>query len=132
MTDDLALAPEQHRPALRDVLFRLQMLHGAAAQPREHKVLERGAGVYELQMFGYALGLTAVHLRAAQALPHVTDVHVSFSARGIAPGVHGALCVRMALTDKRALDADDGPRRRARPENYDPDAGWLASIFSGH
>lgn len=98
MDETVGVARPAHRALLHTALSALRTLQGKAAIPREHRIIELTAGIYELRMFSYPLPLTAQHMRAVERLPHVTLVEVNFSVAGVTPGVFGALCVRLDLS----------------------------------
>lgn len=148
MDETVGVARPAHRALLHTALSALRKLQGAAAVPREHRIVELTPGIYELRMYSYPLPLTAQHMRSVERLPHVTLVEINLSMAGVSPGVFGALCVRLDLSTagnaKRAAividdeaDADDAfevvraaPTKPSADETAEAES-WIGWLFGG-
>jgi len=127
MADELESVPLLHRSQVGKLLSDLRRLQGRSTCPLEYKIYEtKERSVYEVQMFAYPMGLTAAHLHAVENMPNVSGVHVKFSLKGNHRDAHGALCVTINLTGKRA--ADDGRDVKRRKDASDA-PGWMERLW---
>lgn len=134
----LSGVPTAHRGDLERNLRQLQLLQGEHSQPTEHKVYEKAAGEYELQLFDYPQPLTAAHLREAEEMRCVRAVNINFALRGTGDA-WGALVVQMRMSAGRYArdvgdDDDDAAggdaKRTRRHDAADESPGWIARLFS--